>query len=813
MQVSVKWLKDYIDFQESGVELADKLTMAGIPVENVIDTGAALDKVVTGRIEKLEPHTNSDHLQICTMNVGGKEPLIIVTGAPNVAQGQVVPVAMIGANLPNGMKISKGKLRGVTSWGMLCSAGELKLDLENLPEEQRTGIYILPEDTPVGLPIKDVLGINDIILEFELTANRGDCFSVIGLVREIAALTGNVPHYPEIFIKEDGENLIRDFSIAIEAEDLCRRFSGRILTDVKVGPSPAWMVDRLEAAGIRSVNNLVDTTNFVMLEQGNPMHAYDYDTLAGRKLVARRAKAGEVIHTLDDTKKEATEDMLVIADAEKVAGLAGVMGGLETEITEKTTTVVLECADFYGPSIRRTARKFGIHSEASGRFERGVDRTNTLRALDRTCQLLQEMGACKVAPGYIDVYPVEAEKKVVSFTPAAINRHLGTGLSGAEMVDFLTSVGFKVLNPATDEYTAVQVEVPTWRNDVSFMSDLAEEVARLYGFHNIPAKLPFGECMEGAQTKTQILVDKMKKSMVAQGLCETISFALSNQESLNKLNIPASSELRKAVPIMNPLSDEYPLVRTTLLSSVMDNVQRNIARKNEDLGIFEIGFVFAPKALPVTELPTETLKMAGAITGRRHPVAWNQGSEAVDFYDVKGLMENLFDELHITRFTVEREDNPSMHPGKTAAFKKGRDVLAVFGELHPQVMANYGLTKPVYVFEIDVATVMKYLPKELKNKSLPKYPASNRDLAMLVDSTVPVAELEKLISKTAGNMLICITLFDVYTGKQIEAGKRSLAFALTFQSNDRTLTDVEIDEIMQKVVAKLEAQYNAILRS
>lgn len=619
MQVSIKWLKDYIDFTETPEQLADKLTMAGIPVENVVDPGEGLEKVVTGRIEKLEPHQNSDHLQICTMNVGLAENIIIVTGAQNVAEGQVVPVAMVGAHLPNGMKISKGKLRGVASNGMLCSAQELKLDLEKLPEEQKTGIFILPSDTPVGIPAKDVLGLNDVVLEFELTANRADCFSVFGLVREIAAITGNKPHFPEIKVNEDDNTKLNDiFSVEIADPDLCSRFSTRMLKNVKIGPSPEWMQQRLEGAGIRSINNVVDVTNFVMIELGHPMHAYDYDKITGKKLIARRAIEGEELHTLDDTSRKAKGEMLVIADSEKAAGLAGIMGGFETEITDTTTTVVLESADFYGPCIRRTARACGLSSEASGRFERGVDSETTIKALDRAAQLLQEMGACTVCEGIVDVYPNPKQANYVTFTPEQINNHLGTNIAKDVMLNIITSVGFDVTKDENDEIT---VKVPSWRNDVTCMADISEEIARLHGFDKIKSTLPNGVSMQGTQSAKQTFIDKVKSSLSSQGLYETISFALTNEETFNKLNIPQDSPLRKAVPIMNPLSDEYPLVRTTLLSSIFDNLARNLARKNDDVALFEVGSVFFPKALPVTELPDEVVKIAGAITGRRNAQA------------------------------------------------------------------------------------------------------------------------------------------------------------------------------------------------
>lgn len=810
MQVSIKWLKDYIDFTETPEQLADKLTMAGIPVENVVDPGEGLEKVVTGRIEKLEPHQNSDHLQICTMNVGLAENIIIVTGAQNVAEGQVVPVAMVGAHLPNGMKISKGKLRGVASNGMLCSAQELKLDLEKLPEEQKTGIFILPSDTPVGIPAKDVLGLNDVVLEFELTANRADCFSVFGLVREIAAITGNKPHFPEIKVNEDDNTKLNDiFSVEIADPDLCSRFSTRMLKNVKIGPSPEWMQQRLEGVGIRSINNVVDVTNFVMIELGHPMHAYDYDKITGKKLIARRAIEGEELHTLDDTSRKAKGEMLVIADSEKAAGLAGIMGGFETEITDTTTTVVLESADFYGPCIRRTARACGLSSEASGRFERGVDSETTIKALDRAAQLLQEMGACTVCEGIVDVYPNPKQANYVTFTPEQINNHLGTNIAKDVMLNIITSVGFDVTKDENDEIT---VKVPSWRNDVTCMADISEEIARLHGFDKIKSTLPNGVSMQGTQSAKQTFIDKVKASLSSQGLYETISFALTNEETFNKLNIPQDSPLRKAVPIMNPLSDEYPLVRTTLLSSIFDNLARNLARKNDDVALFEVGSVFFPKALPVTELPDEVVKIAGAITGRRNAQGWNQTNDMVDFYDAKGIIEELLANLRVTRYTVETGTHYAMHPGKTALFKKGRDVIATVGEVHPAVLSAYGITKPVYIFELDATIVMKYMAKDLKYKALPKYPATSRDIAMLVDVDVNAADIEKAMTKAAGQNLTQITLFDVYTGKQVEEGKKSLAFSLTFQSNDKTLTDAEIDPAIEKIVAKLQKDFNANLR-
>ena len=811
MQVSIKWLHDYIDFTETAEELADKLTMAGVPVENVIRADEGLEKVITGRIEKLEPHTNSDHLQICTMNVGQDKPIIIVTGAQNVAEGQIVPVAMVGAHLPNGLKISKGKLRGVVSMGMLCSAGELKLDLTKLTDEEKDGIYILPADTPVGIQVKDVLGLDDVVLEFELTANRGDCFSVFGLVREVAVLTGNTPKWPVIQAKEDDEakaaELIR---IGIEAEDLCDRFSARVLKNVRIAPSPEWMQQRLEGAGIRAINNVVDVTNFVMVELGQPMHAYDYDEIAGKSLTARRAAAGEELHTLDDSTRRAKGDELVIADSEKAAGLAGVMGGLETEVTEKTTTVVLEAASFNGPSIRRTSRACGLHSEASGRFERGVDVTKTERALERAAQLLQDMGACTVTRGIVDVYPAPKDVTRVAFTTAQINRRLGTELPGTKMAEILESLGFGVEAAGGDSYL---VTVPSWRNDVTYMEDLSEEVARIYGFDNIQSSTPYGSVMQGRQSERQNFVDRIKAVLTSLGMDEELSFAFTHPSMFDKLNIPADSELRKAIPIMNPLTDEYPLVRTTLLSSIFENTARNFSRKNEDIRLFEVAPVFYPKALPVTEQPDEVLKLAGLITGRRSSVGWNQSNELVDFYDLKGIVEELLANLSISKYTVETGEHYAMHPGKTAVFKKGREVIATLGEVHPAVAEALGITKKMYIFEMDVATLMKYTALNFHYEALPKYPAISRDLAVLVDAAVEAGAIEKTIAKNAGKHFKGVCLFDVYTGKQIGEGKKSLAFTMQFQSKDKTLTDEEADTAFQNILTAVQKEYGAELRA
>lgn len=845
MQVSTNWLKDFLKINCTTEELAEKFTMSGNPVENIVKAGAGLEKVVTGKVEEIERHPDSDHMFITKMNVGAGELIQIVTGAQNVNQGDIVPVALVGANLPCGKKIAKGKLRGVVSNGMLCSREELNI------EGDSSGIYILPKDTPVGVPFAQVAGLDDDILEFELTANRGDCFSVFGLVREAGVLLKQTPKFPEIKVTEDAGKKSADLiEIKIDAPDLCSRFSARVLTDVKLAPSPEWLQKRLEGAGIRSINNVVDVTNFVMVELGQPMHAYDYDEIKGKVLNARRAVAGEQLHTLDDSNRLAKGGELVIADAEKAAGLAGVMGGFETEITEKTTTVVLEAASFNSASIRRTSRAVGLHSEASGRFERGVNEKANVTALDRAAQLLQEMGACKVCEGVVDVYPAPKSEVKVKFTCQQINDRLGTSYSEQEILDVLKSLGFEVsefegegflekLSQATEklaqnandenlvqtigknifdlldggknDVTIYEAIVPDWRNDVTLAEDLSEEVARIYGYDKIPATLPKGS-LQGGQSPFQNFSDKIKNILSSLGMNEEISFAFTHPDMFDKLQIPADSELRKAVPISNPLTDEYPLLRTTLLSSILENAARNFSRKNEDVRLFEIAPVFYPKSLPITEQPVEVQKLAGLIMGRREPKGWSQNNAEVDFYDAKGIVEELLQELSISNYTVEAGEHYALHPGKTAIFKKGRDILVTVGEVHPAVTESLGISKKVFVFEADVATLMKFTAKKFTFENLPKYPAISRDLAILVNLDVAAGEIEKVIAKNAGQFFKEVTLFDVYTGERIAADKKSLAFNVKFQSNERTLTDAEADESFKNILAAVEKTFEAKLR-
>lgn len=812
MQVSVKWLKDYIDFDCSAEEIADKLTMAGVPVEHIIDMSEGLHHVVAGRIESSENHPDSDHLKICKLNVGKGELVQIVTGAPNIhagKTGQIVPVALVGANLPNGQKIKKGKLRGVESCGMMCSAGELNLDTSKMTEEELDGIYILPDDTEVGAPAAKVFGLDDVVLEFELTANRADCFSVFGIVREIAVLTGNKPHFPEISCKEEGQEEAKDLvKIGIDAADLCSRFSARVLKDVKIAPSPHWMQERLAGAGIRSINNVVDVTNFVMVELGQPLHAYDYDEVKGHSLTARRASKGENLHTLDDSSRLAKGGELVIADEEKAAGLAGVMGGFESEVTDKTTTIILEAAAFNPASIRRTARACGLHTEASGRFERGIDESGTIRALNRCAQLLEDMGACKTAKGIVDVYPIEKDEREVAFKIEDINNRLGTNLTAERMNEILCALGFKV-TPYDEYYIAT---VPSWRGDVSLMEDISEEIARIYGFENIKSTMPFGAVIKGRESEKQEFVDNLRNILVNLGMTETLSFSFTNSNLLDKILAPKDSELRDAIKIMNPLTEDYPLVRTTLLTNVMEVAERNFSRKNNDFAIFEIAPVFFPKNRPVTEIPIQKEMLAGLFTGKTDSVSWTNKPRTYDFYDIKGVVEEMLSLIGISGYSVQRADHFMLHPGKSAEFKKGKETVITFGEVHPKVAENFGAKHGIFVFEADIAVLMKYAKNAYKFKDLPKFPAITRDLAILVDKDAVAGEILATIEKNGGKFFNGATLFDVYEGKQVADGKKSLAFTMEFLSEEKTLTDKEADDAFNNILSAVKEKFKAELR-
>lgn len=806
MKASLTWMKDYVpvDTTKPAQELADVLTQAGIPVEDVISMDPGLKKIFTGKITEITKHPDADKLQVCQVaclddKTGEEITKQIVTAATNVAVGQVVPVAYHKSRLADGTEIKKGKLRGEVSDGMFCSVAELGIPKDMVMPGEGEGIYILPEGTPIGMDIRDAVMLNDTVYEFELTPNRADCFSMIGLSREFAVLTNAQNTEPTVKVNENGTDVNDMVKIGIDDAELCSRFLTRVIGNVKVGPSPLWLQNRLRNGGIRPINNVVDVTNYVMLEYGQPMHAYDYDKVAGHQLTARAAKAGEALKTLDGTDRELTTDMLVIADANGPVGVAGVMGGLDSEVTEATTTIILESAVFKGSSIRRTARALGMRSEASGRFERGVNEEYSPVALDRAAQLLQElMEDITVAKGVVDVYPAPAEARTVSFTVAAVNSYLGTDISAERMQEILTTLSFTW----TQDGDVITVGVPSWRGDVTVMPDIAEEVARIYGYDFIPNTTPWANLNSGTMSDKKLLTKAIRQTLVTQGLSEIITFSFMHTDSLKKLLIPETDSRYQAVPILNPITEEFPVMRTTLIPSMLDTAARNLAQKNHDLWLFEAGAVYEPKALPITELPVEKYHVSGFMMGKTTDLQWAQPQRDTDFYDVKGVLEAVLKELRIEA-TIERSKETYLHPGVSAQYVVDGTVIATLGEVHPQVMKAYDLPGKAYLFDIDVTAILGLTRGQLRYQGISKFPGTARDLAIVAPKTVSSEAISQVIYEKGGQYLERAFVFDVYEGAHIEEGHRSLAYNLSFRSNEGTLTDEDIQPAIDDILAAL----------
>lgn len=806
MKASLTWMKDYVpvDTTKPAQELADVLTQAGIPVEDVISMDPGLKKIFTGKITEITKHPDADKLQVCQVaclddKTGEEITKQIVTAATNVAVGQVVPVAYHKSRLADGTEIKKGKLRGEVSDGMFCSVAELGIPKDMVMPGEGEGIYILPEGTPIGMDIRDAVMLNDTVYEFELTPNRADCFSMIGLSREFAVLTNAQNTEPTVKVNENGTDVNDMVKIGIDDAELCSRFLARVIGNVKVGPSPLWLQNRLRNGGIRPINNVVDVTNYVMLEYGQPMHAYDYDKVAGHQLTARAAKAGEALKTLDGTDRELTTDMLVIADANGPVGVAGVMGGLDSEVTEATTTIILESAVFKGSSIRRTARALGMRSEASGRFERGVNAEYSPVALDRAAQLLQElMEDITVAKGVVDVYPAPAEARTVSFTVAAVNSYLGTDISAERMQEILTTLSFTW----TQDGDVITVGVPSWRGDVTVMPDIAEEVARIYGYDFIPNTTPWANLNSGTMSDKKLLTKAIRQTLVTQGLSEIITFSFMHTDSLKKLLIPETDSRYQAVPILNPITEEFPVMRTTLIPSMLDTAARNLAQKNHDLWLFEAGAVYEPKALPITELPVEKNHVSGFMMGKTTDLQWAQPQRDTDFYDVKGVLEAVLKELRIEA-TIERSKETYLHPGVSAQYVVDGTVIATLGEVHPQVMKAYDLPGKAYLFDIDVTAILGLTRGQLRYQGISKFPGTARDLAIVAPKTVSSEAISQVIYEKGGQYLERAFVFDVYEGAHIEEGHRSLAYNLSFRSNEGTLTDEDIQPAIDDILAAL----------
>lgn len=814
MKASLQWMNEYVplDLNRPAQELADELTQAGIPVEEVISMDPGLKKIYTGKIVEITKHPDADKLQVCQVQCLSEEgeeiTKQIVTAATNVAVGQIVPVAYHKSRLADGTEIKKGKLRGVTSEGMFCSVAEFGISSDLVRPEEAQGIYIFPEGTPIGLDIKEALMLDDTVYEFELTANRADCFSMVGLSREFGIMTNQKALFPVIMVNETGASIEGKASVIIEANDLCTRFTSRLVTNVTIEPSPLWMQNRLRNSGIRPINNVVDVTNYVMLELGQPMHAYDYDCVADHTLIARRAKAGETLTTLDGNERELNESMLIIADTKGPIGVAGVMGGLTSEVTDKTTNVLFEAAVFNGPSIRRTSKTLGMRSEASGRFERGVNHKYTAYAIDRAAQLLQQIcPACKVSVGVIDVYPEPVEQRTVTFTAEQINDYLGTSIEKDRMIDILTKLEFGI----TESGDTIEALVPTWRDDVTGMPDIAEEVARIVSYDNIAPTIPVAVLSSGGMTPKKALTKEVTHYLAHAGLSQIITFSFMHKDGLANMMLPEGDSRYTAIPILNPISEEFPYMRTTLIPAVIDAAKRNIAQQNKDLWLFETANVYEPKALPLTEVPHERPMVCGLMMGKVTEAAWNQAQRDTDFYDVKGVVDGLLAKLGLTEFDIQPSTESYYHPGVSAHYTVNGVTIANYGELHPQAVKNFDLPGKVYMFEIDLEAVLSITVPAFRYKSFSKFPGTSRDLAIVAPVSVASGEIIDLIKENGGDYLESVSIFDVYEGEHIEAGYRSLAYNLQFRSMEGTLNDEDIDGAIQAIIDAL-ATKNCKLR-
>ena len=814
MKASLQWMNEYVplDLNRPAQELADELTQAGIPVEEVLSMDPGLKKIYTGKIVEITKHPDADKLQVCQVQClsedGEEITKQIVTAATNVAVGQIVPVAYHKSRLADGTEIKKGKLRGVVSEGMFCSVAEFGISSDLVRPEEAQGIYIFPEGTPIGLDIKEALMLDDTVYEFELTANRADCFSMVGLSREFGIMTNQKALFPVIMVNENGESIDGKASVAIEAHDLCTRFTSRLVTNVTIEPSPLWMQNRLRNSGIRPINNVVDVTNYVMLELGQPMHAYDYDCVADHTLIARRAKAGETLTTLDGNERELNESMLIIADTKGPIGVAGVMGGLTSEVTDKTTNVLFEAAVFNGPSIRRTSKALGMRSEASGRFERGVNHKYTAYAIDRAAQLLQQIcPSCKVSVGVIDVYPEPVEQRTVTFTAEQINDYLGTSIEKDRMVDILTKLEFGI----TESGDTIEALVPTWRDDVTGMPDIAEEVARIVSYDNIAPTIPVAILSSGGMTPKKALTKEVTHYLAHAGLSQIITFSFMHKDGLTNMMLPEGDNRYTAIPILNPISEEFPYMRTTLVPAVIEAAKRNIAQQNKDLWLFETANVYEPKALPLTEVPHERPMACGIMMGKVTEAAWNQAQRDTDFYDVKGVVDGLLAKLGLTQYDIQPSSESYYHPGVSAHYTVNGVTIANYGELHPQVVKNFDLSGKVYMFEIDLEAVLSIIVPPFRYQSFSKFPGTSRDLAIVAPVSVTSGDIVALIKEHGGEYLESVSIFDVYEGEHIEAGYRSLAYNLQFRSMEGTLNDEDIDGAIQAIIDAL-ASKNCKLR-
>ncbi len=793
MNISRKWLREFVDIQATDKEYDDVMTMAGQKVETTTRMDAEIRNVVVGKVLSMVRHENSDHMWVCMVDVGGEEPVQIVTGAQNVSVGDLVPTALHNSYLPGGVHITKGKLRGVLSCGMLCSFGELGLTQNDLPGAYADGIWILNnEDCRVGQDINEVIGNDDSIVEFEITNNRPDCYSLLGLARETAAAF-NVPmkhHEPVVKGGADG-NLTDLLDVEVPADDLCLRYSARMVKNVRIAPSPKWMRQRLRSAGIRPINNIVDITNYVMVEYGQPMHAFDYRYVNG-KIVVRRAGEDKTLVTLDGNERTLTPDMLVIADAEKPVGLAGIMGGLNSEIRDDTTTVVFESANFNGTSIRKTALALGMRTEASAKYEKNIDPMMTLPAVNRACELVELLDAGDVLDGVIDILNYVPEQVDLPLEPEKINKLLGTKISTEDMKEYLRRLEIPV--------EGMTIHVPSFRPDLRRMADIAEEVGRLYGFNNIETTMFKGTTVRGGYSETRKQEDLAGTTARALGYSEIITYSFVSPTVFDLIRLPADSPLRKPIKILNPLGEDTSVMRTTALPSMLDILSRNNAYHNKAVKLYELAKTYIPVEGQVLPKEPKTLVLGSY-------------GEHETFFTLKGEVESILGELNADKAEYEAvRDNPSYHPGRCARIViDGKDV-GVFGQIHPLVAKNYGIDGEIYCAELNFTELLTVLAPEKTYHPLPKFPAVSRDLAIVCDEDLTVRQVEKVISTAAGKLLRNIELFDIYRGVGVPQGKKSMAFSLELRADDRTLTDQDSEAAVTRILDALKKELGAVLR-
>ena len=795
MLVPLKWLRDYVDIDIDTQEFADMMTMTGSKVEKVDFFGKETNGVEVCKILEIEQHPDADRLKVTKVEVANGEILQIVTNATNIKVGDYVPVARIGAVLPGDFKIKKGKLRGVLSEGMFCGAEELTIPSAFVEDHKKDGIYILDhqDSFELGMDLRDVLGINDALIEFEITSNRPDCRSIIGIAREAAVTLGKELKYPEIKVQACDEEM--SFEIDIQT-DLCKRYCGRVVKDVKVGPSPYWMQRKLIEAGMRPISNIVDITNYVMLELGQPLHAFDLDDIKYNKMTVKMAEEGEKFTTLDGVERTLTSDMLVIGNQDKTLDLAGIMGGENSEIKDTTTSIFIEGASFAKENIRATSKKLGLRTEASSRFEKGIDINLAEEAVNRACQLIEELGCGTVLNGMLDYYPQKEEVQKVTVNPVRINKLLGVNVPMDQFINILESLEFKC-NLVSSE--VLELEVPTFRLDITEDADILEEIARIYGYDNIPSASLEGNATAGVKTEKQKFIDNVKSNSIACGLNEILTYSFVSPRGVDKINLPADDEKRNFVKIMNPLGEETSVMRTTLIPNMLDVISTNISHKVEEVSAFECGNTFIPQE----GLPIETKKYCVGMYGKE-----------VDFFVLKGVIESVLNNVGLKGYEIEPETtNLTFHPGRCAKIVYNNIYIGTFGELHPNVIENYNLGQRVYVAEINIDTVFENLNLTKSYNPLPKYPSTSRDIALIVKDEVFVKQIEDIIKANGEDLVESYKLFDVYKGAQIEEGHKSIAYSITYRSKDKTLTDEDVAKVHEKILSELSEKLNANLRS